>query len=109
MSSSIALRQAQLLAAAAACQAASFHHHHLYLQAKSKLKARQRPDKALGYSSVLMSKLYDRVAQLFDEIPVKYGFLPDKVSYGILIPGHIVRWGRRKWQWKDSRRWRRKE
>ncbi|MCE5166996.1 hypothetical protein HAX54_033029, partial [Datura stramonium] len=36
-------------------------------------------------SACVQSKLYDRVAQLFDEIPVKYGFLPDKVSYGILI------------------------
>lgn len=36
-------------------------------------------------SACVHSKLYDRVAQLFDEIPVKYGFLPDKVSYGILI------------------------
>ncbi|KAK4711893.1 hypothetical protein R3W88_006406 [Solanum pinnatisectum] len=36
-------------------------------------------------SACVRSKLYDRVPPLFDEIPVKYGFLPDKVSYGILI------------------------
>ncbi|KAJ8545845.1 hypothetical protein K7X08_018428 [Anisodus acutangulus] len=36
-------------------------------------------------SACVHSKLYDRVAQLFDEMPVKYDFLPDKVSYGILI------------------------
>ncbi|XP_016459379.1 small ribosomal subunit protein mL103 (rPPR7)-like isoform X1 [Nicotiana tabacum] len=36
-------------------------------------------------SACVHSKQYDRVPHLFDEIPVKYGFLPDKVSYGILI------------------------
>lgn len=36
-------------------------------------------------SACVHSKLYDRVAQLFDEMPLNYGFLPDKVSYGILI------------------------
>ncbi|XP_060193966.1 small ribosomal subunit protein mL103 (rPPR7) isoform X1 [Lycium barbarum] len=36
-------------------------------------------------SACVHSKQYDRVVKLFDEMPVKYGFLPDKVSYGILI------------------------
>nr|ABU45192.1 unknown [Petunia integrifolia subsp. inflata] len=36
-------------------------------------------------SACVNTKQYDRVRQLFDEMPVKYGFLPDKVSYGILI------------------------
>ncbi|CAN4080041.1 unnamed protein product [Withania somnifera] len=36
-------------------------------------------------SACVHSRLYDRVAQLFDEMPLKYGFLPNKVSYGILI------------------------
>lgn len=36
-------------------------------------------------SACVNSKLYDRVPQLFDEMPKKHGFLPDKVSYGVLI------------------------
>ncbi|CAH9086999.1 unnamed protein product [Cuscuta epithymum] len=36
-------------------------------------------------SACIQSKLYDRVPQLFDEIPKKYGVSPDMVSYGILI------------------------
>uniref|UniRef100_A0A3Q7F7K1 Pentacotripeptide-repeat region of PRORP domain-containing protein n=1 Tax=Solanum lycopersicum TaxID=4081 RepID=A0A3Q7F7K1_SOLLC len=36
-------------------------------------------------SACVRSKLYDCVPQLLDEISVKYGFLPDKVSYDILI------------------------
>ncbi|KAK6796676.1 hypothetical protein RDI58_004377 [Solanum bulbocastanum] len=36
-------------------------------------------------SACVNSKLYDRVPQMFDEMPKKHGFLPDKVSYGVLI------------------------
>lgn len=36
-------------------------------------------------SACIQSKLYDRVPQLFEEIPNKYGVSPDRVSYGILI------------------------
>lgn len=36
-------------------------------------------------SACVNSKFYDRVPQLFDEMPKKHGFLPDKVSYGVLI------------------------
>lgn len=31
------------------------------------------------------SKLFDNVPQLFDEMPKRHGFVPDRVSYGILI------------------------
>ncbi|XP_055806012.1 pentatricopeptide repeat-containing protein At4g36680, mitochondrial-like [Solanum dulcamara] len=36
-------------------------------------------------SACVNSKLYDRVPQLFDEMPKRHGFLPDKISYGVLI------------------------
>nr|GMC67821.1 pentatricopeptide repeat-containing protein At4g36680, mitochondrial-like [Ipomoea batatas] len=36
-------------------------------------------------SACIHSKLYDRVPQLFDEIPKKYKVSPDRVSFGILI------------------------
>lgn len=34
------------------------------------------------------SKLFDRVHQLFDEMPERHGFLPDKVSYGLLVKSY---------------------
>ncbi|KAL9689821.1 hypothetical protein QQ045_010211 [Rhodiola kirilowii] len=33
-------------------------------------------------------KLYETVPKLFDEMPVKYGVIPDKVSYGILVKAY---------------------
>lgn len=36
-------------------------------------------------TSCVQSKHSDRVPQLFDEIPKKYGVVPDKISYGILV------------------------
>lgn len=34
------------------------------------------------------SRLFDRVPQLFDEMPKRYGLVPDKVSYGTLIKAY---------------------
>lgn len=34
------------------------------------------------------SKLFDKVCQLFDEMPERHGFLPDKVSYGLLVKAY---------------------
>ncbi|KAK1401941.1 Pentatricopeptide repeat-containing protein, mitochondrial [Heracleum sosnowskyi] len=34
------------------------------------------------------SKLFDKVCQLFDEMPQRHGFLPDKVSYGLLVKAY---------------------
>ncbi|KNA06377.1 hypothetical protein SOVF_181600 [Spinacia oleracea] len=47
------------------------------------------PRTALSFNALLSacnhSKLFDNVPQLFDEMPKRHGFAPDKVSYGILI------------------------
>lgn len=47
------------------------------------------PRSAISFNSLLsacvQSKLFDKVSQLFDEIPKKYGVVPDKISYGILV------------------------
>lgn len=52
------------------------------------------PRSALSFNVLLSacvnSKLYDRVPQLFDEMPKKHGFLPDKVSYGVLIRSYCA-------------------
>lgn len=37
------------------------------------------------------SKLYEKVPQLFDELPKKYEISPDKVSYGILVRSYCER------------------
>ncbi|GAB4848871.1 hypothetical protein Ancab_003665 [Ancistrocladus abbreviatus] len=34
------------------------------------------------------SRLFDRVPELFDEMPKRYGVVPDKVSYGILVKSY---------------------
>ncbi|KAK1405060.1 hypothetical protein POM88_004665 [Heracleum sosnowskyi] len=39
-------------------------------------------------SSCNHSKLFNRVCQLFDEMPQRHGFLPDKVSYGLLVKAY---------------------
>ncbi|XP_019154677.1 PREDICTED: pentatricopeptide repeat-containing protein At4g36680, mitochondrial-like [Ipomoea nil] len=47
------------------------------------------PRSSLSFNALLTacvnSRMCDRVPQLFDEIPNKYGISPDKISYGILI------------------------
>ncbi|KAF8406407.1 hypothetical protein HHK36_008494 [Tetracentron sinense] len=47
------------------------------------------PRSAISFNALLsacnQSKKFDRVPKLFSEIPQKYGFSPDKISYGILI------------------------
>ncbi|EXB59125.1 hypothetical protein L484_014620 [Morus notabilis] len=47
------------------------------------------PRSAISFNSLLsacnQSKLFDKVLQLFDEIPKKYGVSPDGISYGILV------------------------
>ncbi|KAF5958159.1 hypothetical protein HYC85_005384 [Camellia sinensis] len=39
-------------------------------------------------SACNQSKRFDLVPQLFDEIPLSHGFLPDKFSYGILVKSY---------------------
>ncbi|KAI8017076.1 Pentatricopeptide repeat-containing protein [Camellia lanceoleosa] len=39
-------------------------------------------------SACNQSKRFDLVPQLFDEIPQRHGFLPDKFSYGILVKSY---------------------
>lgn len=50
------------------------------------------PRSSLSFNALLTacinSRLCDRVPQLFDEIPNKYGVSPDKISYGILIKSY---------------------
>ena len=50
------------------------------------------PRSVISFNSLLtacnLSKLFDKVPQLFNDIPKKYGFSPDKVSYGILVKAH---------------------
>ncbi|XP_021718480.1 pentatricopeptide repeat-containing protein At4g36680, mitochondrial-like [Chenopodium quinoa] len=47
------------------------------------------PRTTLSFNALLAacnhSKLYDNVPQLFDEMPKRHGFVPNEVSYGILI------------------------
>ncbi|KZV21938.1 pentatricopeptide repeat-containing protein mitochondrial-like [Dorcoceras hygrometricum] len=53
------------------------------------------PRSALSFNALLKaclhSKLFDRVPDYFDEFPAKFGFLPDKFSYGILIKSYCER------------------
>ncbi|KAL5557257.1 hypothetical protein UlMin_039493 [Ulmus minor] len=50
------------------------------------------PRSAASFNSLLtacnQSKLFDKVPELFNEIPKKYGFFPDKISYGILVKSY---------------------
>ncbi|CAK9152434.1 unnamed protein product [Ilex paraguariensis] len=50
------------------------------------------PRSAISFNALLtacnQSKLFDQVPKLFDEIPAKHGFSPDKVSYGILVKSY---------------------
>jgi pentatricopeptide repeat protein len=39
-------------------------------------------------SACIKSKMFNKVPQLFDEIPKKYGVSPNKVSYGILVKSY---------------------
>jgi pentatricopeptide repeat protein len=39
-------------------------------------------------SACVKSKMFNKVPQLFDEIPKKYGVSPNKVSYGILVKSY---------------------
>ncbi|KAM1047910.1 hypothetical protein ACFX13_027756 [Malus domestica] len=52
------------------------------------------PRTAISFNTLLSacndSKHFDRVPQLFDEIPNKHGVSPDKVSYGILIKSYCA-------------------
>ncbi|KAF5736059.1 hypothetical protein HS088_TW14G00193 [Tripterygium wilfordii] len=47
------------------------------------------PRTALSFNALLsacnQSRLYDKVPNMFVEIPEKYGLSPDKISYGILV------------------------
>ncbi|XP_074263890.1 small ribosomal subunit protein mL103 (rPPR7)-like [Silene latifolia] len=47
------------------------------------------PRSCLSFNALLAagnnSRVFDRVHQVFDEMPEKYGFDPDKISYGILV------------------------
>ncbi|KAL5709983.1 hypothetical protein ACHQM5_020600 [Ranunculus cassubicifolius] len=47
------------------------------------------PRSSISFNELLVayneSKKFDQVPKLFDEIPTKYGFSADKISYGILI------------------------
>ncbi|KAL9229446.1 hypothetical protein vseg_004910 [Gypsophila vaccaria] len=50
------------------------------------------PRSCLSFNALLAAgnycRVFDRVRQLFDEMPKRYGFEPDKVSYGILIKAY---------------------
>lgn len=50
------------------------------------------PRSAVSFNALLSacnhSKMFNKVPQLFDEIPQKYGVSPDKVSYGILVKSY---------------------
>lgn len=50
------------------------------------------PRSTLSFNALLSacnnSKAYDRVPVYFNEFPEKFGFVPDKFSYGILIKAH---------------------
>lgn len=50
------------------------------------------PRSALSFNALLSacvhSKVFDRVPVYFDEFPAKFGFQPDKFSYGILIKAY---------------------
>ncbi|KAM7524183.1 hypothetical protein LguiA_014085 [Lonicera macranthoides] len=39
-------------------------------------------------SACNQSKMFEKVADLFDEMPKKYGIIPDRVSYGILVKSY---------------------
>ncbi|KAM6564556.1 hypothetical protein CsatB_024554 [Cannabis sativa] len=47
------------------------------------------PRSVISFNSLLTacnhSKLFEKVPELFNDLPKKYGVLPDKVSYGILV------------------------
>ncbi|CAL5369620.1 unnamed protein product [Camellia sinensis] len=50
------------------------------------------PRSAISFNALLsacnQSKLFNQVPKLFKEIPQKYGFLPDRVSYGVLVKSY---------------------
>lgn len=50
------------------------------------------PRSSVSFNALLSacnaSKCFSRVPELFDDIPKRYGFLPDKVTYGILIKAY---------------------
>lgn len=50
------------------------------------------PRSVISFNSLLsacnLSKLFDKVPELFNEIATKYGISPDKVSYGILVKAY---------------------
>ncbi|WOH10318.1 hypothetical protein DCAR_0729785 [Daucus carota subsp. sativus] len=50
------------------------------------------PRSVVSFNALLSAcnhcKLFDRVCQLFDEMPERHGFLPDKVSYGLLVKAY---------------------
>lgn len=52
------------------------------------------PRSAVSFNALLAacnhSKLFDKVPQLFDEMPKRYRFSPDKISYGILVKSHCA-------------------
>ncbi|KAA8547334.1 hypothetical protein F0562_003802 [Nyssa sinensis] len=50
------------------------------------------PRSTISFNALLsacnQSKLFDKVPQLFEEIPQKFGFSADKISYGILVKSY---------------------
>lgn len=52
------------------------------------------PRSAVSFNALLAacnhSKLFDKVPQLFDEMPKRYRFSPDKISYGILVKSYCA-------------------
>uniref|UniRef100_A0A2P2IQA1 Pentatricopeptide repeat-containing protein At4g36680 n=1 Tax=Rhizophora mucronata TaxID=61149 RepID=A0A2P2IQA1_RHIMU len=50
------------------------------------------PRSTISFNALLnactQSKLFDKVPVLFTDIPVKFGVLPDKISYGILVKSY---------------------
>ncbi|KAD7479264.1 hypothetical protein R6Q59_008137 [Mikania micrantha] len=59
------------------------------LSTYNQMETLKTPRSALSFNALLTacvnSKQFDRAPQLFDEMPVKYGFKPDEYSYGILV------------------------
>ncbi|RVW71990.1 hypothetical protein VitviT2T_005490 [Vitis vinifera] len=50
------------------------------------------PRSSISFNALLsacnQSKLFDQVPKFFEEIPRRYGVLPDKISYGILVKSY---------------------
>nr|XP_043632872.1 pentatricopeptide repeat-containing protein At4g36680, mitochondrial [Erigeron canadensis] len=62
------------------------------LKTYTQMEITKTPRSALSFNALLTacvnSKKFDNAPQLFDEMPVKYGFKPDDYSYGILVKSY---------------------